>query len=124
MARHNELGKEGERIAREYLISNGYTIIDIDTRKGHYELDIVATRGDRIIFTEVKSRTMGSQDPIDAITPNKIRKICRAADSFVRNYGFPHEVQFDVITVVVAPDGNYKLEHIPDAFYPPINGGR
>ena len=44
MARHNDLGAWGESIAREYLITRGYTIIEHDKRMGHYEIDIIALK--------------------------------------------------------------------------------
>ncbi|MFG6382073.1 MAG: YraN family protein [Muribaculum sp.] len=124
MARHNDLGAWGENIAREYLITRGYTIIEHDTRMGHYEIDIIALKGNRIIFIEVKTRLAGSFDPLEAITPKKISNICRAADSFVRRYNYPHEVQFDVIAITGSPDTSWEIEHIPDAFVPPLGGYR
>ena len=71
MARHNDLGAWGESIAREYLITRGYTIIEHDKRMGHYEIDIIALKGNRIIFIEVKTRLAGSFDPLEAITTKK-----------------------------------------------------
>lgn len=56
MADHNDFGAWGERIAREYLITKGYTIIDYDTRKGFFEIDIIALKDNRIVFVEVKTR--------------------------------------------------------------------
>lgn len=120
MARHNDLGKWGEQVAREYLITRGYTIVKHDNREGHYEIDLIAIKGNRIVFVEVKTRIDGSFDPLDAITPQKIRRICSAANAYVIRYNYPHEVQFDVITVVGSPDASYKVEHIPDAFQPPL----
>lgn len=122
MALHNELGKWGEQVAREYLITHGYTIIEQDTRKGHFEVDIIAVKDNRIIFTEVKTRSAPGFDPLDAITPQKIRAICRAANAFVRRYEFPHEVEFDVIAVTGSPETGAEIEHIPDAFFPPLGG--
>jgi putative endonuclease len=124
MAQHNELGAWGEKVAREYLIVKGYTIVEKDTRRGHFEVDVIALKDNRIIFVEVKTRTSGSFDPLDAITPQKIRNICRAANSYVRIYNYHHEVQFDVIAIVGSPDGGYEIEHIPDAFQPPLSGYR
>ena len=124
MARHNDLGAWGESIAREYLITRGYTIIEHDKRMGHYEIDIIALKGNRIIFIEVKTRLAGSFDPLEAITTKKISNICRAADSFVKQYNYPHEVQFDIIAITGSPDTSCEIEHIPDAFVPPIGGYR
>ena len=120
MAEHNDLGAWGETMAREYLITKGYTIIEHDTRKGGAEIDIIALKDNRIIFVEVKTRRDGSFDPIEAITPKKIKSICRAADNFVRTYNYRQEVQFDIIGIICSSPDNYKIEHIPDAFYPPL----
>lgn len=126
MAIHNQIGKTGEKLACEYLIENGYTIADTNARIGHYELDIVAMKDSRIIFVEVKTRTMlTDSDPLDAIDNNKIKRLCRAANAYVRAHNVPHEVQFDVITVRL-PDEQFddeaEIEHYPDAFLPPLGG--
>ncbi len=121
MAQHNELGKWGEELAREYLIVNGYTLVATDNRNGHFEIDIIALKEDRIIFVEVKTRSDGSSNPLDAITPQKIRRLCTAANSYVKQYNFLHKVQFDIITIVKKGD-SHKLTHYPDAFRPPLRG--
>ena len=121
MAQHNDLGKWGEELAREYLIINGYTLVATDNRNGHFEIDIIALKDDRIIFVEVKTRGNGSSDPLDAITPQKIRRLCSAASSYVKQFNFLHKVQFDIITII--GDSNcHKLTHYPDAFRPPLRG--
>ena len=120
MAEHNDFGAWGEERAREYLITHSYTIIEHDTRKGGSEIDLIALKNDRIIFIEVKTRREGSFDPMEAITPKKIRSICRAADNFVRTYNYRQEVQFDIICVVGSSEHDYTIEHLPDAFYPPL----
>ena len=124
MAIHNELGKKGEQLAAEHLAANGYAIVERDTRKGHFEIDIIAMKDSRIVFVEVKTRTGDFCSPLDAITPKKISRICSAADSYVKLRQIPHEVQFDIIAVVFQPDGTYRLDHIPDAFRPPLRTSR
>ncbi|MBQ8772864.1 MAG: YraN family protein [Muribaculaceae bacterium] len=124
MAEHNLLGKWGEQVACEYLIVNGYTIIERDTREGFYELDIIAMKGNRIIFVEVKTRSNNYVDPLQSITPDKIKKLCRAADSYVKRHDIPHEVQFDIINIIGTPNTAYTIEHIPDAFRPPLRSWR
>lgn len=120
MARHNETGAWGEEMAREYLIGKGYTIVDTNHRVGHKELDIVATKGERIVFVEVKTRSSGIEDPTSAVDRKKIRRLCMAADSFLRTYNIRHVPQFDVITITGSREKGYELEHIPDAFMPPL----
>lgn len=122
MARHNEFGKAGEQKALEYLITKGYIIRDTNWRCGRMELDIVAEKGNRIIIVEVKTRTSGIQVPYDAVDGKKIRNLVRAANAYINCFNLPHEVQFDIISLIGSP-GNFELEHIPDAFLPPLNTG-
>jgi len=119
MARHNDLGRWGEDIACETLVREGYAIVARNWRMNHYEIDIIALKGSRIVFAEVKTRTDG-EDPLAAIDDKKIARMSRAADVYVQTYNVKHEAQFDVFGISGTPD-NYKLEHIADAFMPPLN---
>lgn len=122
MAGHNELGAWGENVAREYLVSRGYTVLDKNTHIGHKEIDVIAIKGIRMIFVEVKTRTSDIEDAIDAVDNKKIRRMVRAADAFMQRFTAPYEYQFDIIAIAVKPDGTYELEHLSDAFFPPLNG--
>ena len=108
MARHNELGRIGEDLACEKLVREGYAIVERNWRMHHYEIDIVAVKGDRVVFAEVKT-----------IDEKKMANMARAADIFVQTYGLKHEAQFDVFGVSLKGD-EYKVEHIADAFLPPL----
>ena len=46
MAKHNELGKEGENIARMYLMQNEYEIIENNYTYKKGEIDIIAQKDD------------------------------------------------------------------------------
>ena len=73
MAAHNEFGIEGEDKAANYLIREGYTILDRNWRSGHKELDIVAEKDGTLVVAEVKTRTSSKYgNPEDAVTPRKI----------------------------------------------------
>lgn len=119
MAEHNELGKWGEDLACEKLVSEGYAIMERNWRMGHYEVDIIAMKDNRIIFAEVKTRADGYCDPMDAIDRKKIAHMVASADVYMRSHDFPHEAQFDVFGIVGSPE-DYKMEHIADAFFPPL----
>lgn len=121
MARHNELGKWGERLATDYLISNGYAIIGQNVKIGSYEIDIIVSKDDRIAFVEVKTRSTDVGDPVDAVDEKRVRRMARAADSYLRSKQIKAEPQFDVITIVGEVGGEFKLVHYPDAFFPPLD---
>ncbi|HBI59129.1 MAG: YraN family protein [Duncaniella sp.] len=119
MARHNELGAWGEKVAREYLLTQGYAIGGENTRIGNYEIDFIAMKGDRIVFVEVKTRSTDYVDPLEAVDSRKRARLVRAADEYIRSMNIRLEPQFDIITVVGSPE-KYEIEHFPDAFFPPL----
>ena len=66
MAQHNELGHKGEH-GGQYLESEGHRILEKNWRLHGYEIDIITTHGDCIVFVEVKTY----------IGDGVIRRLCR-----------------------------------------------
>lgn len=122
MARHNNIGAWGEDIARQYMITHGWAVMEQNKKLGHNELDIIAIKDDRIAFVEVKTRSSHITDPLDAIDARKIKRLFRAADAFMKSYNIRHEPQIDVIVIVGTPETGYELDHYPDALRPPLSG--
>lgn len=120
MAEHNRVGHWGENLAVEYLVKQGYAIVETNWKLHRYEIDIIAMSGNRIIFIEVKTRTSSVNDPLLAVDRRRMSRMAVAAHNYIIQRQIPHEVQFDIITITGTPD-NYKLEHIPDAFLPPLH---
>lgn len=119
MANHNELGKWGEDLACEVLLEQGAVIRDRNWRLGHLELDIVASKGDELIVAEVKTRADRSEDPLEAVDKRKISHMVRAAEAYLRAHDLQLGIRFDLFAVCGTP-ADYEVEHIPDAFYPPL----
>jgi len=120
MAQHNILGKDGEEEAVKYLIAHDYIIRHRNWRRGHKELDIVAEKENELIVVEVKTRKDRLfAEPQDAVTPLKIRRTVLAADAYLRLFQVDLPVRFDIITVV-GETGCFTIEHIKEAFYPPV----
>ena len=122
MARHNALGKAGEQAACEFLISKGYTIRETNWRVGKLEIDIVAQepKANRLHIVEVKTRSEGEHyDPMQSITPAKIRNLVNAANGYISLYQLKMSVQYDVMILIgKAPD--FTIQYIPNAFQPPL----
>ena len=105
-----ETGRQGERAAAEYLRSRGYEICAMNWRQGRYELDIVARKGGRLHFVEVKTRRSGSLTPPEAaITPRKFRSLHRAPSCYMAFAGGDYEAQFDLAAVEAMPDGKLHV---------------
>ena len=81
---------------------------------------IVATQKQELIVVEVKTRSNTQfAEPEDAVDIPKIKRTVRATDTYMRLFQIDVPVRFDIITVV-GEDGNFKIEHIKEAFYPPL----
>lgn len=119
MAEHNDLGKWGEELVVERLLLEGYTVAERNWRMNHLEIDIIATKGEEIIFVEVKTRRDSHGNPLEAMTPRKVAMLCRAAEAYLRVNKIPLTPRFDVASVT--GDGHVaEIEYIPNAFLPPL----
>ena len=123
MAQHNEIGKRGEVLATEMLLSKGYLIRDVNWRCGKAEIDIVAEKDMRLVVVEVKTRTSDYVDATDAIDRKKMLNLVRAAKAYLQFCEVDMEVQFDIVTVIIDEAGEHVV-HIPDAFLPPLKSYR
>lgn len=120
MAAHNELGKEGEDLAALHLMEKGYRIRHRNWRSGKKEIDIVAEKDGELVIVEVKTR--GNENfgrPEDAVGDRKIRNIVASTDAYLRKFGIDLPVRFDIITVI-GRKPPFGIEHIEDAFLPPV----
>ncbi|MCR5279043.1 MAG: YraN family protein [Lachnospiraceae bacterium] len=111
---NREKGRTGERLAVEFLKSNGIIIDNTNfyTRCG--EIDIVGKDGKTLVFFEVKYRRNGKcGSPAEAVGFYKKRHIVNAARFYLYRYGYRDgvSVRFDVISIT----GN-DIQWIKSAF--------
>lgn len=117
MGEHNEFGKQGEQMATDFLLSQGYQILARNYRYLKAEVDIIARKGEELAIVEVKSRKDGFlQDLSDTITPKKIKLLVTAADHYVVENDLELEVRFDLVLIVRKKKG-FVVEHVKNAFY-------
>lgn len=119
MAQHNDLGRNGESLAKNHLEASGYQILDLNWRHGKAEVDLIAYKDKTIIFAEVKTRTgNGFGEPEDFVDNRKQKLLARAADEYIYLNSHEGEVRFDIIAILYKNDTDYTLNHIEDAFWP------
>jgi len=117
MALHNELGKQGERAAEDFLLSKGYEIHHKNWKSGKFELDIVAEKDNMLVVVEVKTRSSNFfGNPEDFVSKAKMKRTIDAAHYYIQMYDSKLETQFDIISVVKTSGGKFEIEHIEDAF--------
>ncbi len=113
-----ELGNEGEMMARDYLMQQGYTIVDTNWQFGHLEIDIIAIRENILAFVEVKTRSSSAvSEPQMAVNQQKQKNIIRAANAYILKNKYNCEARFDIISVIRNEKGT-QIEHLPDAYGP------
>lgn len=108
-------GSSGERIAEEYLKKEGYDILARNFRTRLGEIDIVASKGEYLVFVEVKARKSEAYGfPSESVTYAKQRKISMVASQYIKlNMYFGAAVRFDVIEVYLTEG---RINHIENAF--------
>lgn len=117
MGKHNEFGKEGEQLAVDYLIKQGYRIKYRNYRYLKAEIDIIAQKGGILAIVEVRSRSSDFIENIaDTVTLKKIKLLVMAADHYVTENNVDVDVRFDIITLL-KNKRRFELEHLEGAFY-------
>lgn len=108
---NRQFGNSGEDLACEYLIKNGYEILE---RNKHFsklcEIDIIAKYKKKVVFVEVKTRkTAEFGTPLEAITKTKYNNIKTGVLSYVAENKIK-DFQIDVVGITMYPE--LKLEHL------------
>jgi len=113
-----DLGEQGEQQACRYLKLNGYDILHTNWRHGHHEIDIIANYNQVTVIFEVKTRqTDAFGTPDTFVNSKKHRNLFRTAEAYLENNQLSGEVRFDIISIY-KENGEWKITHIEDAFYP------
>ena len=118
------VGRFGEQLAAEHLVTAGLTVLATNWRCRSGELDLVARDGDVLVFVEVKTRTtLAFGDPAEAVGPAKAARIRSLALQWIqeqRDSGAlagRYDLRFDVVTVVRrTAEGRPAIRHLRAAF--------
>jgi putative endonuclease len=92
----------GERIAARHYRLRGYRIVGANVRAGGNEVDLIARRGRRLVFVEVKERARQTYGGgIAAVNREKRRRVRRAAAVWLRAHpeSAALEIRFEVAAV-------------------------
>ena len=116
---NKDIGSFGEALARDYLISKGYKILNMNFRNKFGEIDIICKKNNLLIFCEIKSRytdTFGS--PIESITSYKQKQIIKLSEIYLLYKKYQnYNVRYDVIEIIFNnKNASFKLNHLKDAF--------
>ena len=121
MKKYNKtFGNIGEDIAVKYLKRNKYIILERNFNVHGGEIDIIAKKGDYVIFAEVKTRSSNDYGGgLEAVNYIKQQRILKAAQVYMLKLG-DVPVRFDVIVINGFMKGDKfikkDIQHIENAF--------
>jgi putative endonuclease len=105
-------GRLSEAIAAAALIAKGYRILARRVRTPYGEIDLIAVRGRRIAFVEVKRRSSRAEAEA-GITPRQARRIARAAEFWLSRRSDLRHYERGLDVVFVVP--RRLPAHVPNA---------
>ena len=97
-----ETGRVGEEIAKKYLEKKGYKIIEQNYKTKYAEIDLVAKKGNEMVFIEV--RTKKGEDfgtPEETIDKRKLRKLWGNARAYMAWKKWQGPYRVDAVCVVL-----------------------
>ena len=119
-----DIGRIGEKAAARFLKRSGYKILAKNLHISHNEIDIIAKDKQNLIFVEVKTRTLNTENelpfgtPAQAVNYAKQQRTIQAARSYIKANPTSLMIRFDVIEVIL--DNSDKkvsnINHIVGAF--------
>jgi len=118
------IGRFGEEVAGSFLSEKGYRVIERNWRYQKGELDLICTSGKKIIFVEVKTRSVDSQvHALESLGHKQKLKLLRTAGHYLCKSGqWEKECRFDFVCVTIGPE--VKIDHVKNAIEFSLMGAR
>lgn len=100
MAHHNTTGWDGEKLAVNYFIEKGFSILQQNWRHSHWEVDIIASFNNVLHFIEVKTRrTKKFGYPEDDVSKKKVINLINASEEYLYLHPEWKRIQFDILSI-------------------------
>jgi len=112
-----DLGRQGEKLAKRYLKKKGYRHLasNYATRQG--EIDLVMQAGDTLVFVEVKTRSDEDYVPPEQVVNyGKRKRIGAAVRHFIQAHDVhDHPCRFDIVAVIIDDTHEPVIRHQENA---------
>lgn len=119
MARHNDTGLLGEKMAIEYLLKKGFSILHQNWRHSHWEVDVIASLNNTLHFIEVKTRrTQKFGYPEDDVSKKKVENLINASEEYLFINPQWKLIQFDVLAITILKNKPVEYFFIEDVYIP------
>lgn len=116
--RRRRIGSWGESLAADFLAERGFDILARNVRTAYGELDLVARRGELLVFVEVKTRSSRAYGfPEEAVTARKQQHLLQSAQAYLETYSAAAvDWRVDVIAISIgAGDASPQIEWFENA---------
>lgn len=118
MDNRKDTGNKGENIAANYLLQHGYIIVSRNWRHKHWEVDIIASRQNKLHFVEVKTRTSERfGKPEESIGRDKMKNLKNAAEEYLYQHPEWKYIQFDVVAIILHYEEVREIFLIEDVYF-------
>lgn len=115
-----EVGLEGEEIARSYLTSKGFELLEKNWRCSEGEADIVMLDGETVVLVEVKTRLdlREGEPPYPEVAVNgpKLKRYKAIANRYVMLNPKVRALRFDVVAVTLLHEKHALINHFTNAY--------
>ena len=82
----NQRGEKAERLAKQYICSQGLTFLAKNVRYPFGEIDLIAEDGDELVFIEVKFRSNSSHGlASETVSKKKQKRLTLAAQRWLKD---------------------------------------
>ena len=116
MENTREQGTKGENLAVHFLLAKGYSVLEQNYRSGRSEIDIIARKGDIMVFVEVKTRKNNKYGYPEAfLSEAQKERIHYAAEDYMTQKEWHGNFSFDIIAIISGA-GAPEIDHFEDAF--------
>lgn len=104
------LGTSGEGIASDFLLKNGFTIIQTNFTCKLGEIDIIAQKNQKLHFIEVKTRIgVDKGQPYEAVNFRKLHHIKNTIDYYLLKNNIKNsKLSIDVVSIVLSRDNSVE----------------
>ncbi len=102
-------GDLAEDRACEFLLENGFSLLERNFYSRFGEIDIIATKDEVLHFVEVKSG-LDFESAIQNITPKKLSRLIKTGDVFMKKNSLHVDFVYDA--VIVTPKDIEIVENI------------
>ncbi len=103
VAKHNDIGKQGEEVGAQFLMGQGFTILERNKHYGKKEIDILSEKDNVVRIVEVKTVEEGTsvsgEDNFNRDKRRNLRHVLRLLENDNRYEGKRLQIDFLSVTL-------------------------